>query len=510
VHAPPTGGDAPPVSAPGATALGVAREVLASLEREGIGYCHWKGTREIARGLAGESDLDILFCRAQAAEARVTLIRAGFRPFGTVAWQQYPATEHYSALDRETGRLVHIHAHYRLFVGSHRLEEYRLPWEAELLASATLDPATGIRVPSPDLELLMLLLRESLKPRPLDLLLRALRGGGTGAKFLADFGWLRARADPDAVLTHCERLLGPEACAPLGPMLLDGPSESRLLALREAVRRALEPAARHSVWSAGPAVWTRCLLTVITWAASRLGRPGPRHRLNPTGGVVVAVVGPDGSGKSTVVSALESRFAPHIDTVRIYFGSGDGRSSLARKLLMPYRALVARRRSDGGRAFGEVRTDEPMSLRLASRLVWAVVLAWEKRASLRRAARASANGCLVLADRYPQCETMGSNDGPLLEPLRKHRRGLLRWLAEYEYGVYREAQNHPPDLVLRLSLPPHVAQQRKPEHSLSWMEARIRTVDALTFGGAKVVPIDASQTLEEVVRAAARETWDCL
>ena len=56
-----------------------------------------------------------------------------------------------------------------------------------------------------------------------------------------------------------------------------------------------------------------------------------------------------------------------------------------------------------------------------ARAIWAVVLAWEKRAKLRRAVRARNRGMIVICDRFPQTQVMGYNDGPLLAPWRESK-----------------------------------------------------------------------------------------
>ena len=52
---------------------------------------------------------------------------------------------------------------------------------------------------------------------------------------------------------------------------------------------------------------------------------------------MVAVLGVDGSGKSTLVRSLNQWLGQEVDVLPIYFGTGDGRPSL---LLLPLKLLV--------------------------------------------------------------------------------------------------------------------------------------------------------------------------
>src|SRR5207245_5117378 len=64
-----------------------------------------------------------------------------------------------------------------------------------------------------------------------------------------------------------------------------------------------------------------------------LGAHVPLRRTLPQGGAVIAFVGADGSGKSTLVRELAAWLSPKVDVVHLYFGSGDGPASLPRQPL---------------------------------------------------------------------------------------------------------------------------------------------------------------------------------
>jgi hypothetical protein len=197
-----------------------------------------------------------------------------------------------------------------------------------------------------------------------------------------------------------------------------------------------------------------------------------------------------------------------------YFGSGDGRACLARRVLMPLRRALTRRRAEasdaGAQQLRSVASGNGRGARLLLQVGWALLIAWEKRGNLARLWRASTGGLVVVADRYPQCEVMGSCDGPLLSELRSRRGNLLARLAEWEYTVYREARSRPPDLVLRLAVSPETAHARKPERGVEWSRWRVETVGSLAFGAARVVDLDAERPFEDVLLEAKRLIWESM
>jgi ABC-type hemin transport system ATPase subunit len=52
--------------------------------------------------------------------------------------------------------------------------------------------------------------------------------------------------------------------------------------------------------------------------------PVPLRRTHPAGGRIIAFLGPDGSGKSTLVQEIRRWLAWKLDIYPLYFGSGAG------------------------------------------------------------------------------------------------------------------------------------------------------------------------------------------
>lgn len=488
-----------------ASALAVVAVLLERLHARGLPYCHWKSNEHVREGLLGLTDLDILVDRRCALELHGLLSAGGFKRFGALGAGVYPAVEDYLGFDEATGKLVHLHLHYELVLGERHLKGYRLPWEARLLATRTFDAAHNVYTADPNLELLLLLVRSALKIRFRDRLKARLGRSYLGGDSQREYHWLAPRTDPEEVKRLGRELLGGDDA--LGA-LLDGPPG--LQALRT-FRRAIEPTVGlYRSYSPLGARWRR-LLREGVWVAGVLNKrylnaPQPLRRTAPTGGRVVAFLGSDGSGKTTLLRTLNRWLSWKLDVYPVYHGSGDGRASLLRlPLRLGLKLLKSRRRSGGDAAGG---TPKPKTLNPA-RVLWALVLSWEKRAKLRSAWRARNRGMIVLADRYPQAQVAGFNDGPLLAAWRAHPARPLRALARWERAPYEWAARHPPDLVVKLRVSPEVAHHRKPEMPLGDFERRVAAVESLQFA-TDTVTLDADRPADEVLNHVKGLVWELL
>jgi hypothetical protein len=497
--------------------LAVSRALLDRFHADGIRYCHWKSSEHVLAGLAGKTDLDILIDRTQAGLAQEILARCGFKRFAATIGMGYPAIEDYIALDRATGTLLHCHTHYRLVAGERHLKGLQLPWENQFLETRVWDPEHQIFLVDPNLELLTLLVRAAVKLQASDLAFqmfgrRYVRGG-----LVAEYEWLSSRADRGRVLELGRELLGPDVERPLAELIDHPLTIAGLLRFRRAARGELD---RFRTYGRVTAFALQALRGVA-WTVAGVNRkllrsPRPLRRTIPSGGLVVAFLGSDGSGKSTLVQEVSRTYASKIDVYRVYFGSGDGPVSLLRIPLRVARRLYVR--LVRGPRQGPRAATVPASARSAKRgaaglgrLLWGLSLAREKGRRLQSARRARSLGMLVLADRFPQTQVLGFNDGLLLSDLQHSSGRIARWFASREARAYEWANRYPPDLVIRLNVSPPVAVARKPEMTLEEVTRRVQAVRSLTFGaGAKVVDLDADQPLEAVLREVKWIVWSAM
>ncbi|MGY0575733.1 hypothetical protein ACTGJ9_035755 [Bradyrhizobium sp. RDM12] len=159
-----------------------------------------------------------------------------------------------------------------------------------------------------------------------------------------------------------------------------------------------------------------------------------------------------------------------------------------------------------GSSHGKISDRPPSRVYSALMAIWATATAIEKRSKLSAAHRGARRGLVVVTDRYPQNEIAGFNEGPLMPRLV----GIPLWLRRFEAKAYSLAERLPPDIVIKLVVPPEVCARREPDMDPAVITQRIAAIPRLAFSGARVVSIDAQQPLADVIRAVKKEVWRIL
>jgi hypothetical protein len=482
--------------------------VLHDFHEQNISYCYWKSSRRVYRGLTGEGDLDLLISQGDQHRAQAILLERGLKCFPCVACRDHPAILSFLGYDEPSGRIVHLHLHFRLVAGNSLLKNYRLPWEEAILARTIVHPMLTIRMLDPASEALLLIVRSCLELRRSDpITLRNWRA--TRHKFALDRRELAARVDRVTLGRRAAELLGHDLADMLTDTIYGEPTLEDQRRLRRRIQRKFAAHRAYNAFEAG----LRSLGRAVLWAAGTLNKrflwaSRPWSRRAPGGGRVVAVIGVDGSGKSTVVAAIRAWLSEEIDVVPIYFGTGAGRPSLVLwpfKLMVPLITLLLATKPKGA-SHGKISDRAPGVVYSVLLMVWATVAAIEKRIKLSAAHRGANRGLVVLTDRYPQNEILGFNEGPLMSRLTR----VPPWLRRFEATAYSLARRLPPDLVIKLVVTSETVARREPDMDPAVIRTRIAAVPRLAFPGARVVCIDAEQSLIDVIRAVKREIWRLL
>lgn len=492
--------------------LEICTELFDRFHEEGIRYCHWKSNEHLAEGLVGTTDLDIIV--EQQHKVEQILSEQGFKRFETTWFVDYLGLADYLGYDPETGRLVHLHLHYRLAIGNKRLKDYNVPWVETLLDRRVFDEEHRVYRADPAMELCLLFVRYALKIQLRDYP-KSVFGEYLDGDIVREYEWLQERTDRQEVVQLATKLLNEEAATVIDQMLVDRPGLWQFRTLRKHCVKELSPARSYGYIETKVRGFLREVFLGLRSINERFfGRPRLYRRTVPSGGVTIVLLGVDGAGKSTIIEELEEWLSWKIDVQRIYFGSGDGPATLLR-----YPLIFAREQVDDGQTgsgaeqsstedSSKDRTERSLVLRIG-RVIRGLVLARERRKKLQKGQRAKNRGLVVLGDRYPQNQIMGFNDGPLLDHLSESSSRLLRYLAGRERDVYRSAEEHPPDLVIVLDVSPETANERKPEMPIEQFERRKAAIDDLEFDTERRV-INAEQPLDEVIREVKELVWEQL
>jgi thymidylate kinase len=214
---------------------------------------------------------------------------------------------------------------------------------------------------------------------------------------------------------------------------------------------------------------------------------------------LIAIIGCDGSGKSTVSEAILSWIQGYGPAATVHLGKQAGNIGRALSRLPLVGSSIEKLIS---RKVTKTKSNRKKN-QTPSVFVALVIYAFSIRRLLRfrRMLALRRQGLIIVTDRFPQLGLPGAYDGPGLS-IHANGNSIVRWLARREHAMYLWMTSFHPDLILRLNVDLDTACARKPDHQRELLRVKIEATPLLKFDGAKIVEIDSNQALADVLVAA--------
>ncbi|MGA7509053.1 MAG: hypothetical protein WBW72_12180 [Erwinia billingiae] len=213
---------------------------------------------------------------------------------------------------------------------------------------------------------------------------------------------------------------------------------------------------------------------------------------------LIAVVGSDGTGKSTLTADLVRNLQKQRVTERRYLGLISGEDGDKIKRLPVIGVWLERRLA--------AKSDKTQRMSNKPPALWAALIMYGfslwRSSNLQKAIRLAQSGVLVISDRYPQAEISGFYyDGPGIG-VERAKGWLMSRLAESERRLYQQMALIRPQLILRLDIDVDTAYARKPDHSYEELEDKISAMVRIQYNGSRIIELDARAPYDEVLAKA--------
>jgi len=490
--------------------------LASTLADRGLNFTHWKSNSRLGMLDGHEVELDLLIESTDRDAMRATLGDLGFRKAVSFHPSHVPDVFHYYGLESDGSCLVHAHVYHRVITGESLLKNYELPIQSLLLGNT--GQLRGLPVPAPEIELSVFTLRTMIKHA--SFLERRL--------LYRDFGSVRNEVEwlvnasatpsiePGTVATLDLPELNPTLVQEaMGVLRRDVSIHTRNKVARR-VRRALAPYRRFGRPSA--------FILTARQVSSRLTRKilrAPATRKLVTGGQVIAFVGAEASGKSSLVKATAEFYGKAFAIRTEHFGKPPGTvwTAIPRLAVPVLRKLAPRSRPTRVEAQDlpgvSVSAAESPGFGLLMYAIRSVMLARERSALAQRASARAGRGEVVVCDRYPS-RVVGAADSPRLVPCggSSLMGRLYDSLVSLERSIYQAIVQ--PHTVIRLTVPLEDAVRRNEERikagkeTEEYVRQRHAKAELLVYPGVPEYDLDTAGDLAATTRRAYRLVWDAL
>ena len=279
----------------------MSSKLFRDLSERGVSYAIWKDTCRAERFHYGDSEVDILVGDDSLESFKEIVFDNDFVRLKVRAYLRRDGIEHY--IKFQNGKYFHLHVYCKLITGNHYVKEYQFDTDCGVFDRSII--TNGIKVVAPLDELALLIIRLVTK--------RA----------------RQFRVVKESEVRRVKKLIQNYDMSVIDQSLVGYVPEWEQYsrdAIRVAIGESLSPLVRMRVMRSVSAYRTyncfRFYLRFLSMRFSllRLRAMKSSNKVLPKKGISIAILGSDGSGKSTVVKKLSRMFRAKTSSRTFYLG----------------------------------------------------------------------------------------------------------------------------------------------------------------------------------------------
>ncbi len=450
-------------------------------------YCNWKGHCDVHQQLSGFGDIDIFVPLEQKIEFESVLKRNKFiklKNFHT----NHDFIEHYYGYDPDSSRFGHLHVYFKIVTGESNTKNYNLP--IEQFIKENIDSSTLLPTINKEAGVSIFLTRYFIKIGSVYGLFQYFR---EKRKYVDEWNYLKF----DGELKSLDALsLSEKDLKEMASLYAHNNFLSKLIAsltlkyqIREFRRKKV---IQHQFFK---------ILDLVKRIANKLFL---KRKKTLSKGLIVAVCGLDGTGKSTLVKSLEYSFKENFSVKKFHLGRPS--SSFLSFFIIPIlkiRSVLINQNKGNITKGNHKRPSNIYAIR-------SVFLAYDRRKESLRALNYSKKGFIIICDRYPGLNVQ-KMDSPRLTYDEK-RGSLYKFCQKLEDKIYNSISSA--DMILHLKVPLEIAQQRNRlrekvgKETDEELEERYEQNSDATFLGHNYVYFDATHSKDKVLKEVVSAIWE--
>lgn len=476
----------------------IASKLFEQLHKKEVQYIHWKSIDHLEAALEGLTDLDVLVSRAHAVECEYVAQKLGFVELQASALRAYPGIKDFVAFDSSINRFIHLHLHYKLIIGDRWTKGVHLPIEHAVLERRVFFEKNNTYIIHPVDELWMCALRMAFKYRKCFSRNRVLnelndiRKRIDNSSLEKTIEWIDGRFDySKELLIHVASGDYKKAQIYANRVYASKAKMRRLSMLQFAVTNAVRFSFR----------------IYIEFLRRRMGIHHIGRRKIRNGGLAVAFVGVDGSGKTSAIYRTQNMFKTQLDVRSVFMGGGRSGSSIFRKpffWLNDILSYLKHNKKNTSVGNGEIKR------RGYLHHLFSILLSLDRLRRLKYIHRGRAAGNLVLIDRWPQLQVKSFLDGPKYDKVKSS--SLLEKIAMFlERRLYSNLIFYAPDIVFVFKITPSTSVMRKPNDlNIETAKLHLKEIEKIDFDPSQVIEIDGDKEMNEVDSEIWKHIWHYL